>query len=199
MKLAAKIAVAALAGLGVAAIDAQARDKADTPAPVRELAPLSPDQVRTVVDGMLILKRSDLKVGAVTEKDDKTYSVELLKPDGSAAETTVVDKHFARPSGALAGIGKGPHGPHMRGHDGERGPGKHDGMFRGEREKPLTAAQVKDIIEGRIAMRGEDMTVGKVTEKDADTWQAEILAADGKLARTILVDKKSGRFMPKRG
>lgn len=215
MNIVAKIGIAALAGLGIAAIDAHAQGPMDGPGgpgPVADLKPLSAEQVKTVVDGMLILKRSDLKVGTVTEADGDKYDVELVKPDGATAEHTMVDKRFARPAGALAGPGgmpgfgpmvggpgsHGDHGKAMRCGDDDDRPGRHAGMFGGQRAKPLTAAQVKDILEGRIAWRGEDLKVGKVAEKDAGTWRAEIVGADGKVVRTILVDKNSGRFMPER-
>lgn len=220
MNIATKIAIAALAGLGIAAIDAQAQGTpgggpGGEPGPMADVAPLSPDQIKTVIDGRLVLKRSDLKVGKVTDKDGNTYEVELVKPDGTVAEHATVDKRFARPSGALAGMGPGmmgpggmgpggmgPHGKFMHGrgdgprcgYDDDRGPGQRMGMFGGQRETPLTAVQVKDIIEGRIAMRGENYTVGKVAEKDADTWQAEVLGAGGKVEHSVLVDKQSGRF-----
>lgn len=110
MKLIARIAAAALIGVAIGAIDASAQSAPPPPAgfPARAaLAPLSADQVKTVVAGHLILKRSDLKVGKVTEKDADTFDVELLKADGTVAEHALVDKTFARPAGALL---RGPHG-----------------------------------------------------------------------------------------
>lgn len=113
MKLIPRIAAAAIIGLGIGAIDAAAQNAPVPPmaqAKVQPPAPLSAEQVKTVLAGRLVQMRSDLHVGKVTEKDAGTYEVELLKPDNSVAERTLVDKTFARPAGALAG-----HGRHGRG------------------------------------------------------------------------------------
>lgn len=140
-------------------------------------APLSPDQVKKVIEGRLTMQRSDRHVGTVTEKDAQSYDVQLVKPDGSPAEHLVVDKATGHPAGfgGRAGHGGGP------------------AMVR---EKPLTAEQVRDIIAGRIAWRGEDAKVGKVVDKDADTVRAEVVDASGKVIRTVEVNKKTGCFSP---
>lgn len=120
MKLLPRIAAAALIGLGIGAVDAAAQN---APAPqgqppaVAAPSPLSAEQVKTVIAGRLVLMRSDLKVGKVTEKDVNTYDVELLKADGNVSEHALVDKVYAHPAGALQGrhgrpgmgMGKGMH------------------------------------------------------------------------------------------
>lgn len=119
MKLIPRIAAAAIIGLGIGAIDAAAQNAPVPPAPQGKMqppAPLTAEQVKTVLAGRLVQMRSDLHVGKVTEKDADTYEVELLKPDNSVAERTLVDKTFARPAGALAG-----HGRHGRGGFGSGG------------------------------------------------------------------------------
>ncbi|MEW5728066.1 MAG: hypothetical protein AB1918_09595 [Pseudomonadota bacterium] len=63
-----------------------------------------------------------------------------------------------------------------------------------ERDTPLTTAQVKDIIEGKIAWRGEDLKVGKVEETTPGTILAEVVKPDGSVARKVQVDAKTGRF-----
>lgn len=65
---------------------------------------------------------------------------------------------------------------------------------RMQRDKPVTAAQVHDILAGRIAWHGEDLKVGKITDKDANTFVAEILSPKGEVARKVEVDKKTGHF-----
>lgn len=113
MKLITRIAAAAIIGLSIGAIDAAAQNAPVPPAPQGKMqspAPLTAEQVKTVLAGRLVQMRSDLHVGKVTEKDADTYEVELLKADNSVAERTLVDKVFARPSGALVG-----HGRHGRG------------------------------------------------------------------------------------
>lgn len=118
MKLLPRIAAAALIGLGIGAIDAYAQNAPapQAPAQVAAPAPLTPDQVKTVISGRLVMMRSDLKVGKVTEKDANTYEVELLKPDNTVSERAIVDKLFAKPAGAL-----NHHGRH----------GRHHGMMKG--------------------------------------------------------------------
>jgi hypothetical protein len=115
MKLITRIAAAALIGLGIGALDASAQTAPTPPNPaVATPAPLSAEQIKTVLTGRLVMMRSDLKVGKVTEKDANTYDVELLKPDGTVSEHALVDKLYAHPAGALArghrGMMAGRHG-----------------------------------------------------------------------------------------
>lgn len=118
MKLLPRIAAAALVGLTVGALDAAAQNApANPPAQAQQLAPLTADQVKTVIAGRLVQMRSELKVGKVTEKDANTYDVELLKADNSVAEHALVDKVHARPAGALERHGR--FGRHHGGMGGE--------------------------------------------------------------------------------
>jgi hypothetical protein len=121
MKLVTRIAAAALIGLGIGALDASAQTAPTTPpAPqAATVAPLSAEQVKTVLAGRLTQMRSDLKVGKVTEKDANTYDVELLRADGTVSEHALVDKLYAHPAGALD-----------RGH--HRMMGAHHGRFGNE-------------------------------------------------------------------
>jgi hypothetical protein len=110
------LAAASLIALSLTAFGAQAQQPGNPPpAPQarQTLAPLTPDQVKTVIEGRLALQRSDLKVGKVIEKDAQTYDVELLKADGTVQEHALVDKTFARSAGALD----------RHGHHGRPGPG----------------------------------------------------------------------------
>jgi hypothetical protein len=117
MNVATKIIAAGLVALAMGAVDARAQSQ-----PPADPAPLTPAQVKTVVEGRLIMHRSDLKVGKVTDKDAKTYDVELVKPDGVVQEHALVDKTYARPAGALSPMG------HGFGHGGKHG---HMGMGGG--------------------------------------------------------------------
>lgn len=74
------------------------------------------------------------------------------------------------------------------------GPG--GGWGCGGRDTPLTTAQVKDIIEGKIAWRGDDLKVGKVEETNPGTIVAEVVKPDGSVVRKVEVDAKTGRFRP---
>lgn len=135
MKLLPRIAAAALIGLGISAIDAYAQNAPAPQAPAQTAAPapLTADQVKTVIAGRLVMMRSDLRVGKVTEKDANTYDVELLKPDNSVAEHALVDKLYAHPAGALSHHGRfGKYGRHgmMMGGDCPMGMGR-PGMMGG--------------------------------------------------------------------
>lgn len=124
MTLLPRIALAAMIGLGIGAIDAAAQTAPQggpgQPPAMAAPSPLTADQIKTVIAGRLVLMRSDLKVGKVTEKDANTYDVELLKADGTVSEHALVDKTFARPAGTLARHGRhggmgGMGGPGMAG------------------------------------------------------------------------------------
>lgn len=98
---------------------------------------------------------------------------------------------FGTVSGAQA---RGPHGGPWEMMGGPGGPGGGPGFGPcGEREKPLTEAQVKDIVEGMIAWRGEDAKVGAVKTVDDGKIVAEVVGADGKVLRAIAFDAKTGR------
>lgn len=58
---------------------------------------------------------------------------------------------------------------------------------------PLSADQIKTVIVGRLVQMRSDLKVGKVTEKDADTYDVELLKADGSVAEHAVVDKLFGR------
>lgn len=133
MKLLTRIAAAAIIGLGVGAIDANAQNAPAPQGPQAQArvapAPLTAEQVKTVLAGRLVQMRSDLKVGKVVEKDADTYDVELLKADNTVAEHALVDKLFARPAGALTHHGRG--GRHGFGPEG-CGAGMGPGMGMGQ-------------------------------------------------------------------
>lgn len=82
---------------------------------------------------------------------------------------------------------RGPHGGPWEMMDG--GPGGRCG----ERDKPLTETQVKDIVEGMIAWRGSDDRVGEVKTSEDGKISAQVLDKDGKVVRTIAFDAKTGR------
>lgn len=57
----------------------------------------------------------------------------------------------------------------------------------------LTAENVKDILEGKIAMHGnQNLKVGKVAKKDDDTYTAEIVTKDGSLFQRLEIGRKTG-------
>ncbi len=119
MSFARNLAAASLIAASLTAFGAQAQQQPGNPPPTPQaVAPLTPAQVKTVIEGRLVLQRSDLKGGKVTEKDAQTYDVELLKADGTVQEHALVDKSFARPAGALT-----HHGRHGKGGHGDMGKG----------------------------------------------------------------------------
>lgn len=64
---------------------------------------------------------------------------------------------------------------------------------KAELPSPLTAEQMKVVVSARLIQMRSDLKVGKVTEKDADTYDVELLKADGAVAEHALVDKIFGR------
>lgn len=84
---------------------------------------------------------------------------------------------------------RGPHGGPWEMMDGPGGPGGRCG----ERDKPLTETQVKDIVEGMIAWRGGDDRVGEVKTTEDGKISAQVVDKDGKVVRTIAFDAKTGR------
>ncbi len=230
MKTAAKFASAALLALLAAGTAVHAQQTpatapgSEAPAP----KPLTPAQIKAIIEGRLAWANPDMKVGQISEKSKDTYEVEILGADGQVTERPIVDKATALPAGILdhhrgpkggpmAGPMGGPMGgfdcrpgdAHGRGDDQGRGhmgrdhdrmgPGLMDGRHTGiQRDKPLTTAQVKAILEGQIAWRGEDAKVGKVTEKDGDIITADVVKSNGELIRKIEVNRKTGAVRPTR-
>lgn len=81
---------------------------------------------------------------------------------------------------------RGPHGGPWEMMDGK------DGRCGAERATPLTETQVKDIVEGMIAWRGDDAKVGEVKTADGKI-SAQVVGNDGKVKRTVTFDAKTGR------
>lgn len=92
-------------------------------------------------------------------------------------------------------------------HGGGRGHGGCDGMRMGwtdgmgpggaKIDKQLTVDDVRAIVAGRLAMRGNKrLKVGNVQEKDADTVIAEIVTVDNSLVNRFAVNRHTGRFAP---
>lgn len=81
------------------------------------------------------------------------------------------------------------------------GPHHGGGMMGGQggcmmmRDKPLTATQAKDIVEGHIAMHGTDYVIGNVEDK-GESLVVAVAQPDGKVVHHVQFDKKSGRFQP---
>lgn len=62
-------------------------------------------------------------------------------------------------------------------------------------DRRLTVASVRTILSARLAMGGNPrLTLGAVTEQNADTIIAEIVTVDKALVDRFSVDRKSGRF-----
>jgi len=90
--------------------------------------------------------------------------------------------------GQMMGMGSGNHmGKHM---------GRHMGYGKGfnmDRELDLSAAEVQTLIEARMIMHGNDrLKVGKVSQKDDQTYVVDIVTVDDSLVRQIEVDKNNG-------
>jgi len=76
------------------------------------------------------------------------------------------------------------------------GMGKHMGFGMGynmDRKLDLSADEVKTLIEARMIMHGNDrLKVGKVSQKDDQTYLVDIVTVDDSLVRQIEVDKDNG-------
>ena len=79
---------------------------------------------------------------------------------------------------------------HMKGQMG----GKMGGHMGGtDRALDLSADEVRTLIEARMIMRGNDrLKVGKITQKDDQTYLVDIVTVDDSLVRQIEVDKNKG-------
>ncbi|MDV7339267.1 hypothetical protein RYZ26_06660 [Terasakiella sp. A23] len=100
------------------------------------------------------------------------------------------------------GYGKGQM---MKGHHGGMGfgmmGGRHMGRFMkdGNYDLKLTPERVKDIIEGKIAMMGnENLKVGDITTDEAGQIIAKLVTKDNSLVETFTVDPKTGAHRPLR-
>lgn len=62
-----------------------------------------------------------------------------------------------------------------------------------DRELDLSAEEVKTLIEAKLIMRGDDrLKVGKVTQKDDETYVVDVVTVDDSLVRQIEIDKDKG-------
>lgn len=94
--------------------------------------------------------------------------------------------------GQMMGQGSGM----MMGQGSGYGMGKHMGKGMGynmNRALDLSADEVKTLIEARMIMHGNDrLKVGKVSQKDDQTYLVDIVTVDDSLVRQIEVDKDNG-------
>ena len=76
------------------------------------------------------------------------------------------------------------------------GMGSHQGYAKGfkmDRALDLSAAEVKTLVEARLIMRGNDrLKVGKVSQKNDQTFVVDIVTIDDSLVRQIEVDSNNG-------
>lgn len=64
-------------------------------------------------------------------------------------------------------------------------------------DRDIKADDVKKMMEQRVAWaRNPNLKVGKVTEKDGDTIEAEVVTKDNSLVRKFSVDRHTGRMQP---
>ena len=91
-----------------------------------------------------------------------------------------------------------PGGQHnqMMGMGSGNGMGSHMGSGKGynmDRALDLSAAEVKTLIEARMIMHGNDrLKVGKISQKDDQTYVVDIVTVDDSLVRQIEVDRNNG-------
>ncbi|MGE4064993.1 MAG: hypothetical protein AB7E79_16635 [Rhodospirillaceae bacterium] len=169
------------------------------------------EQIRDIAQGRLAARDlTNLKVGKVTETDG-VVSLEIVTKDGALVETREVslktgldpkagancEENAARRADARRDADRG----------GDRGPPGRAGFGRGgglgdlpggggrNRDLDLSADDVKKLAEAALVLQGNDrLKVGKVTEKDADTFAVDIVTRDNSLVVTREVNKHSGRW-----
>lgn len=74
-------------------------------------------------------------------------------------------------------------------------PGKMD--KRADRNLNLNAEQAQILVEARLIMRGnERLKVGKVTQKNDQTYSVQIVTVDDSLVREVEVDRQKGLPKP---
>ena len=178
------------------------------------------EQLRDIAQGRLAARDlTNLKVGKVAEKDG-VVTLEIVTKDGSLVETrqistkTGLDPNVganceqnlqrraeARRGEAFSGRG-GPRerggfrrGPAMGHGAGARDLGGLPGGRARNRDLELSADDVKKLAEAALVLQGNDrLKVGKVTEKDADTYAVDIVTREDSLVVTREVNKHSGRW-----
>ena len=114
----------------------------------------------------------------------KITAVTVVAAAGLAAVGATADWGEGRgPCASAQGLG----GPAMM----RKHMGRH-GRFAG-RDLDLTADQAKTLVEARLIMRGNDrLKVGKVTQKDDDTYLVDVNTVDDSLVRQVEIDRDSG-------
>lgn len=188
--------------------------------------PLTEVQAKAIVDGMIARRGDDLVVVKTATLDDGRIVVDAATPGGEQARQFTFDAKSGRmlpPPGAQAQAGApaprpmgapcdgpmaGPRGAPMDGargmpawgpmgnhHRGPFGPDDQCGPMAG-RTTPLTEAQAKAVVEGLIAWRGDDLVVARTTLLDGGKIAVDVATPDGKPARQIVFDAKSGRMLP---
>jgi len=62
------------------------------------------------------------------------------------------------------------------------------------REKPLSNAEIKRVVDGKLAMAGlSRLSVGTVSGEDKEAANVEVVSSDGKLVFKLKVDRDTGR------
>ncbi len=99
--------------------------------------------------------------------------------------------------GMMHGYGRGPGmmGQGMMGGYG-RGPGMMGpGMMGPTLRQDLSVDDARHLLGHQLAWQGnKGLKLGKVEEKDADTIIAEIVSAEGKVVRRLVVNRHTGRI-----
>jgi hypothetical protein len=171
------------------------------------------EQLRDIAQGRLAARdMTNLKVGKVTEKDG-VVTLEIVTKDGSLVETRQIstktgldpnvgancEENIQRRVEARRDGDRGPRGGReMRrgpGGPGVGGLGNLPGGAGRNRDLNLSPDDVKKLAEAALVLQGNDrLKVGKVTEKDGDTYAVDIVTRDNSLVVTREVNKHNGRW-----
>jgi hypothetical protein len=187
----------------------QLRDIAQGRLAARDMTNLKVGKV-TEKDGVVTLEIVT-KEGSLVETRQISTKTGLDPNVGANCEQNVQRRAEARRDGDRPGdrdargrgdMHRGPGGPGGPGFGGPgfggpRGPALGDlpGGGGRNRDLALSADDVKKLAEAALVLQGNDrLKVGKVTEKDADTYAVDIVTRDNSLVVTREVNKHNGRW-----
>jgi hypothetical protein len=171
------------------------------------------EQLRDIAQGRLAARdMTNLKVGKVTEKDG-VVTLEIVTKDGSLVETRQISTKTGLDPNVGANCEENIQRRVEARRDGDRGPRGGREMRRGpggpgvgglgnlpggggrNRDLNLSPDDVKKLAEAALVLQGNDrLKVGKVTEKDADTYAVDIVTRENSLVVTREVNKHNGRW-----
>lgn len=176
---------------------------------------LSADQLRDIIQGRLAqMGEGNLKVGKVTKAGEDAVEIEIVTKSGALVSKREFSTRTGLPTNAGArcdqvaervshAVARGDDGQGRRGR-GARGVGMARAGALGligevgpDRDLNLTKDQARTLAEAAlIAVGNPRLKVGEIREKDTDTYEVDIVAADKTVVFQREIDRHTG--LPKR-